>query len=245
MRFARWPEMKDSPLHSYEVRNRAGGFRWLQAASAARTNAFMQDLTGLMTQLPILVLACVVDRPGYNARYKERYGPARWELCRTAFTIAVERAAKFAQQDGRRLRVYTERSDKQTEKRLKGYYDAMRSVGAPFDAATSSRYRPLTAEALASTLIDFEVKTKSSRLMQIADMALWPACKGGYDTTDRAFIALKEAAKLLDAHCTEQNGLQGIKYSCFDARTIEPERQKPAEAGFWAATVLPGGDLVG
>ena len=50
-------------------------------------------------------LACVVDRPGYDARYREKYGRRQWHLCQTAFSIVVERAAKYARDSGRKLRV--------------------------------------------------------------------------------------------------------------------------------------------
>ncbi|ARU23837.1 hypothetical protein RSSE_c3456 [Ralstonia solanacearum] len=34
---------------------------------------FMEELTALILGLPIYVLACVVDRPGYNKRYLQAY----------------------------------------------------------------------------------------------------------------------------------------------------------------------------
>jgi hypothetical protein len=49
-----------------------------------------------MRRAPALGLACVIDRPDYNHRYKEKYADERWSLCKTAFTIAVERASDIA-----------------------------------------------------------------------------------------------------------------------------------------------------
>jgi hypothetical protein len=242
---ARWPEMGNAPLHSAPIRSRNGDFRWLMRASASRKDEFMCDLTRLMTSLPIVVHACVVDRPGYNNRYKERYGRERWALCRTAFTIAVERAAKYARAKELRLRVYVEQSDRKTEGRLKGYYEALRTNGTPFSTDTSAKYGPMAAEELSQALLEFRVKSKASTLMQIADLALWPACKGGYAPENLAFTALRDAGKLIDTHCTADNGVQGIKYSCFDLVHESLKRQEPAEAGSWAATKQPGGDLVG
>jgi len=217
---ARWPEMRESPLHSAEIRSRKGGFRWLESTREERRRAFMEDLTGLMLTLPIVAVGCVIDRPGYNARYAEKYGKQRWQLCRTAFSIAVERSAKFARHHGGRLRVYVENSDRPTEKRLKGYFDEMRSVGLPFDPSTSSAYAPLKNDDLSACLMEFKVKTKSSKLMQIADVALWPICKGGYDPATLPYVALRDAGKLIDAHCTATNGLLGVKYSCFEAPNV-------------------------
>jgi len=212
---SRWPH-PDAPLHSWEIRNQQKGFAWLRDASATKREHFMGELTELICSLPIVVHATVVDCPGYNRRYLQEYGPRRWSLCRTAFKIAVERAAKFALAEGARLRVYVERSDKLTEGRLRGYYDSLRRDGLPFNPDTSAKYAPLQADGLAGTLLEFRIKTKDSLVMQLADLALWPVCKGKYRPDNAALIALTEAGKLLDARCTAANGLFGIKYSCFD-----------------------------
>ena len=116
---------------------------------------------------------------------------------------------------GGRLRIFVERSDQKTEAQFKGYFDDMRRVGAPFNTTTSQKYAPLAAETLHATLLEFRTKTKSSALMQFADLVLWPVCQGGYDANHRAYTALVQAGKLIDVLCTEDNGLQGIKYSCF------------------------------
>jgi hypothetical protein len=157
-----------------------------------------------------------VDRPGYNKKYLTEYGPRRWMLCRTAFKIAVERAAKFARSEGARLRVYVEQSDKPNEGRLKGYFDSLRQEGLPFKQETSAKYGPLSATELKETLLEFGVKDKTSITMQIADLALWPVCHGKYHPDNLSLVALSESGKLLDARCNVDNGLLGIKYSCFE-----------------------------
>jgi hypothetical protein len=213
---ARWP-YPSAPLHSWEIRTRKQGFAWLRATSAAKQRRFIEELTDLMCSLPILVHATVVDRPGYNRRYLQEYGPRRWSLCRTAFKIAVERAAKFARSEGARLRVYVEQSDRPGEKRLKDYFDSLRRDGLPFDRKTSAKYAPMTATELKATLLEFKVKTKGSLPMQIADLALWPVCHGKYHPDNLALAALTKSGRLLDAKCSESNALLGIKYSCFDS----------------------------
>jgi hypothetical protein len=215
---ARWPEMRDEPLRSYDIRWKQKRFRWLADVGAARRDAFFEGLTALITSLPLHVLACVVDRNGYNRRYTIPYGRKRWSLCKTAFNIAVERAAKVAAHRNSRLRVYVEQTDKKTEAHLLGYFNDMRNIGLPFDPSTSAQYRPLPQEQLHRTLLEFRVKSKSSTLMQIADLVLWPVCQGGYDTTHRAYMHLKEAGKLVEFECTTDNGLLGTKYSCFDSQ---------------------------
>jgi hypothetical protein len=211
----RWPN-PEAPLHSWEIRNHKKGFVWLRDESRSKRTRFMGELTDLMCSLPLVVHATVVDRPGYNKRYLDQYGPRRWSLCRTAFKIAVERGAKFALSEGARLRVYVERSDKQTEKRLRDYYDSLRQDGTPFNPDNAAKYKPLSADDLKHTLMEFAVKTKKSTVMQLADLALWPVCDGKYHPDNLAFAALSKSGQLLDARCTEENGVLGIKYSCFD-----------------------------
>ncbi|WP_244103120.1 DUF3800 domain-containing protein [Burkholderia gladioli] len=223
----RWEEMGSNPLRSYDIRNKKNGFRWLAGVSDERCQQFLTELSELISGLPVHVLACVIDRPGYNKRYMELYGERRWKLCRTAFTIAVERAAKVAIHDGVRLRVFVERSDKPTEQQFKTYFDELRASGLPFDASASGKYRPLTQDQLHRSLFEFRVKTKDSLLMQMADLLLWPACCGGYNREHRAYTHLLDAGKLLDARCTDENGLLGIKYSCFEP-IQDLETQKPA-----------------
>lgn len=217
---ARWPLINGAPLRSYNIRNKSGSFRWLSELSSDEQSRFYVELGNLIGDLPIIVSACVIHRLGYNDRYKEKYAGQRWQLCKSAFNIAVERSAKWAMLQNGKLRVFVERSDKKTEHLLKSYYEEMRAKGLPFDVQTSAKYRPLAANSLKDTLYEFRVKTKESHLMQLADLALWPACHGGYNPEHRAFKELMQKGKLLDCHCTKENGLQGIKYFCF------PEAEK-------------------
>lgn len=227
---SRWPEMGDTPLRSYDIRNMTKGFRWLAAMSIERRTQFMDELGEMLCTLPVLVHGCVVDRPGYNARYRIKYGPRRWMLCKTAFKIAIERAAKVAISKGERLRVYVERSDAPTEKRFEQYFDSLREAGLPFDPALSAKYAPLMQVQLKRTLYEFRIKTKESLLMQVADLVLWPICQQPYNSEHRALAMLRDRGKLLDAMCTTENGLLGIKYSCFD-QIVPPKKQEPAKAG--------------
>lgn len=211
----RWPQIGDQPFRSYDIRNRSGRFRWLADLEEGELQAFYDDLSNMIASQPIVVLGCVVHRPGYNERYLKKYGSRRWKLCKTAFHIAVERAAKYVCHHEGRMRVYVERSDKATEQQLKSYYEAMREVGAPFSQQTSEKYHPMPVDALRPTLLEFGVKTKESNLMQLADLVLWPICRGGYVPEDRAYQLLQSKQLLLDSHCTQENGLLGIKYFCF------------------------------
>lgn len=212
----RWPQMADAPLHSVEIRGRHSNFKWLGVDSGIRQR-FLSELEALLLDLPVTGLACVIDRPGYNTRYREKYGRQRWALCKTAFAVAVERASKHAQQRGRRLCVYVEQTNRKEDRIIKGYYDTLRNEGSWFNPDTSEKYNPINAIDYKATLYEFRTKKKSSPLMQIADLFLWPMCIGGYDRTNHPYNRLLESGKLID--CTlrpEEINTQGIKYSCFE-----------------------------
>jgi len=205
-----------TPLHSCNIRQRNGDFSWMKA-DAGRTQIFLNELTALLVDAPVVGHGCIIDRPSYNRRYKDRYGNDRWSLCHTAFTIAVERAAKYALSKDARLRVFVESSSRPDEQKLKAYYDSLKGSGNPFDPLTSKDYQPLRKDEFSETLFDFKVKQKSSLIMQLADLYLYPICKGGYDQEDKAYKCLRENRKLIDQHLDDQDiPTLGIKYSCFD-----------------------------
>lgn len=205
------------PLRSADIRGRHRGFSWLGTCSAEERERFLEELYQLLARPQLLGLACVIDRAGYNFRYFEKYGRERWSLCKTAFAVAAERATKFAVRSGRRLRILVERSDRKTDRWIKDYYDALKSSGAPFAVETSAKYAPLTPEVFANSLYEFRLKTKTSPMIQIADLYLWPMCMGGYDPKNRPFVRLKGDGRLIDCVLPEESiWLEGIKYSCWD-----------------------------
>jgi hypothetical protein len=168
----------------------------------------------------------VIDRPGYNSRYLEKYGRNRWSLCKTAFAVAVERATKFAIRSGRRLRVLIERSDRKTDGWIRDYYEDLKVAGAPFADETSQKYAPLASEDFTKSLYELRLKNKSSPMIQIADLYLWPMCIGGYDPANRPLVRLKNDRRLIDCVLSEQAiGLEGIKYSCWDLVVMRSQKQ--------------------
>lgn len=210
------------PLHSSEIRARSGNFRWLRG-DPETTDRFLRDLTRMLLQLPVHGLACVVDRPGYDERYRPTYGRLRWHLCRTAFSIAAERAAKEARRRDAKLRVLVERCSRDADGRLRSYYDEMRVRGCPFDPGTSHPYHPLSAAECRETLYEIRFKEKSSPLIQVADLYLYPIVRGGYDPSYRPYSELRRAARLIDNVLTDSECTEcGIKYSCFQLVTGRP-----------------------
>ena len=206
-----------APLHSYDIRNRVNAFSWLANAPEDKRSRFYDELTALITTQPFYAIACVIDRSGYNARYREKYGQRRWAMSKTAFTIVVERAAKFAAHKEHGLKVYFEQHSKKEDRAMLNYYNEMRTIGQPFNAETSAKYTPLAAEKFHSILKDCRQKKKSSPMVQLADLVLFPLCVGGYDVTDRAYQTLVEHEKIIDSVVhADQLASIGVKYSCFD-----------------------------
>jgi hypothetical protein len=204
-------------LHSAEIRNRTDAFTWLAGLEPDALQEFMERTYRLMATVPVIGFACVIDRPGYNARYFERYGRQRWNMCKTAFSVVAERAAKYARQHHCKLKVFVERSDRVVDGWMQGYYDHLRSHGMPFDNASMGKYAPLSQQHLKETLYEFKTKFKSSPPMQIADLYLWPMAIGGYDRANRTYARLVEDEKLIDSQLTaEEIPVLGIKYSCWE-----------------------------
>lgn len=207
------------PLHSSDIRFRKGNFEWLKHVSTGEFERFHESISQMLISMPVHGIACVIDRPGYNHRYLERYGRDRWSLCKTAFSVVVERAAKAAITDDRRLRIYPERADKQADRWLKGYFEGLRTEGMPFASATSDKYAPLTQSVLQHTLREFRPKFKSSPLVQIADLYLYPMCRAGYGQY-LPYSILMENGKLIDCSLPpDSQASLGIKYSCFELVT--------------------------
>jgi hypothetical protein len=204
------------PLHSVEIRHRRERFLWLGRDRSER-DRFMNDLSRTLLSLDILGLACVIDRPGYDARYRAQYGQRQWHLCQTAFAIAVERAAKYARKLDRKLRVLPERTSKVDDDRLARYYDDLRTSGSPFAKPSSARYSPLTATEFSETLHEIRFKTKSSPMAQVADLYLWPIALAGYEPENRAYVALRSSGRLIENRLSpSQADAGGSKYSCFE-----------------------------
>lgn len=215
------------PLHSYDIRSETENFTWLSGLEERQYNQFMRDLGEMLLGVPVIGYACVVDRPGYSNRYRERYGKDIWMLCRTAFAVVVERAAKYARANECKLRVYIEEGDKTADDMIRSYYKALRTEGMPFGGDAMAKYAPLNTEELAHTLYDLKFKAKSSPLAQIADLYAYPIARGGYDPDYLPYTQLKARNKLIDCLVKEEELPHlGIKYSCFELAEEEKQRQK-------------------
>jgi hypothetical protein len=206
----------DYYLHSTKIRCRQGKFAWLQKQENA--DSFYPALESFLLSLPVIGIACVVHRPGYVARYKEKYNDRLWLMCKTTFSILVERAAKYADKQDRKLEILYESSGKYEDRAIVSYLKELKKNGNPFNPVTSEEYRPLSAEDFSRIILgEPQRKTKSNPLLQIADLFLFPMVKGGYDSLYHPYRRLKAAGKIIDCVLSENDlPYMSVKYSCFD-----------------------------
>ena len=206
----------EKPLHSTKIRGKRGAFAWL-GTDEKKAAEFMGELEHMVLSLPVVGIACVIDRPGYNARYKEKY-PEPWMLCKTAFAILVERAAKFAARNESALEIYYEGAGKTEDRAIEEYAKALRSEGMPFDQGNSAGYQNLTASDFKRILNGEPNRvTKKVPMIQIADLILYPLAKSGYDRGYEPYKKLMAASRVIDAILAEGDAATlGVKYSCFD-----------------------------
>jgi hypothetical protein len=205
-----------APLHSTKIRGKRGGFSWLKKVPE-RADQFFSDLDSLMVSLPFVAMACVIDRPGYVARYEGKHAEP-WLLCKTAFSILVERSAKYAKSLDRRLVIYFEEAGKHEDRAIQSYARDLKTVGMPFEGAAQAGYKSLTAEDFRS-LVQGEPNriTKAVPMVQFADLVLYALSKGGYAPDYAPFRALHDCGRILDALLPAKDLPQlGVKYSCFE-----------------------------
>lgn len=214
------------PLHSVDIRHGTEKFSWVRRDSD-EYKPFMRDLTRMLTTIPVTALACVIDRPGYDGRYRSIYPRSMWHLCRTVFAIAVERAAKYARTLGRPLRVFPEKSARDDERRIRQYYASLITAGLPFNPATSNAYAPLRAHEFNETLIELRFKAKSSPPMQVADLYLWPIAMHRYGRGGLPYEMFRRAGRLIETQLNEGDiPSRGSKYSCFELVDAAPQNNK-------------------
>lgn len=204
------------PLHSYEIRNKNKNFYWLNKLEDAKLSEFHTDLENFILNGDYVAIACVISRSGYNLRYKERYGKERWKLNKTAFPIIIERAVKYVKKRNGRLKVYFEKADPVTDEEMNQLFKSLRENGMPFDKENSEQYCPLNQDDFKRILWECRPKLKDSKVMQLADLVLFPICVVKYSSEYKPWKSLHSSNKLIDCHLEkEQIKFEGIKYSCF------------------------------
>lgn len=207
----------DYPLHSWAIRGGRENFDWLKKPEKA--GIFFSALEEFLLSLPMITIACVVDRPGYVERYKERFQERLWLMCKTAFNILVERAAKYVDDQGGAMELYFEGAGKAEDRALIDYMRDLKARGHDFDKDTAAGYDGLSPDDFKRLCLGKPLRrTKATPMIQIADLVLYPMAKAGYVADYPPYVKLKAAGKLIDAHLpADALATRGIKYSCFDA----------------------------
>lgn len=215
----------DYPLHSSDIRGGHGKFGWLRKPE--NSGAFFPELQDYLLAQPVVGIACIIDRPGYVARYREIHRERMWLMCKTAFCILIERAAKYAERQERKLEVFFEQAGKAEDRDLISYMKELKNTGNPFDGDRSGVYAPYSSGDYRRWVLGSPIrKSKKVPMLQLADLLLYPMAKGGYDPEYKPYAALREHRKLIDDFLSEdERTALGIKYSCF------PEKQKGPETG--------------
>ena len=215
------------PLHSTKIRGKRDAFSWM-GKDQDLANAFLSELEGLILSLPVIGIACVVDRPGYMERYAPAYEKP-WLLCKTAYAILIERAAKYARSRDSQLAIYFEEAGKVEDRDILNYTKLLRSDGMPFDAARSADYEGLYPSDFKEILAGEPNRvTKSVPMIQFADLVLYPIVKAGYDANYGPYKRLMEAGRIIDALIPQEAcASSGVKYSCFDKKRKGPDRSEP------------------
>lgn len=206
-----------SPLHLTDMRSETKKFAWLGRLSQRERDAFWSEYKSFLSGLPVIGSACVIDRPGYVARgYLEKHPGTKWLLCRSAFDITIERAVKYAQSRDMKLNVVFE-SDVAINDTVKGYFTNLKARGLEFDVANSAKYQPLAAAVFAEVLGEAKWKTKTSRMLQIADSYIYAIARGRYDKRFDMYRELRDARKIMNfaLETPEQINAMGVKYYCF------------------------------
>lgn len=205
-----------APLHSTKIRGKREAFSWLDKDNS-KADEFFADLQRFILAAPIIGISCVIDRPGYVARYAEKHREP-WLLCQTAFAILVERAAKFARDQNRQLRIYFEEAGKKEDRSILSYMKVLKNTGMPFPGSTAAGYASLTAEEFRSIVLGEPRRvTKNVPMVQLADLVLYTMARGGYYPDYPPFQALHAGGRIIDAYLkAEEIATRGVKYSCFD-----------------------------
>lgn len=208
----------EGPLHSTKIRGSRGIFSWL-AADKKKAGEFYADLDSLILSSPILSISCVIHRPGYVARYEDKY-PEPWWLCQTAFAILVERSAKFVGAHGGKLELYFEESGKAEDRALVDYMRSLKKDGMPFAGSADAGYTNLPPDQFRNIVLGEPRRvTKKVPMIQFADLVLYAMARGGYDRDYRPYRELLQKRRIIDALLkSEDIPTLGVKYSCFDTK---------------------------
>ncbi len=212
----KWEIAQNIPLHACEIRSKSENFRFLESLTTAQVIEFKTDILQMVLDSAVLLHGCVVHRQKYLARYQHIYGQKTWQLLKSTTAIAVERAARLVHERSGKLYVVFERGNTSSNNEIRTAYAELRNNGAPFNPEASSKYSPMTSEALSNVLFkNIEDKTKANVMLQVADSCLLPLVEHKRTGNTTVIDQLRQANKLIDCVVNDPERA-GIKYYCFD-----------------------------
>lgn len=215
------------PLHSNDIRRKKEGFEFLK--DPLTYSQFMGDLTQLISSAPIYIIGSIISRKGYlEYTSSQGYINSVWNYYDTAYPILIERSLKFINSiegDDFNLYVVGEKTGKHEDKHIANIHDNLIKGHNYFKPETSSKYGYFDDYFKIKGL---KFNNKSSKLLQIADLVLYPICQAIISVNQSSgliyhpFIQLNDAGMLINNHIDfEQIKYKGIKYYCFDKQDVE------------------------
>lgn len=205
-----------SPFHITDMINERGKFCWLGRRTQLERDAFWSEYREFLASVPVVGIGCVIDRAGYAARGYAKKHEDRWLLCRSAFDIVVERAAKYAVSQGRKLNVVFE-ADAAMNSIVEGYFRNLRENGLEFDKGNSGKYQPFSQADFYATLTSIENRPKENKILQIADSYIYAIARRAYDKKFDVYRRLLDANRIIDCLLEKVDiPALGVKYYCFD-----------------------------
>ena len=206
------------PFHITDMLATRKKFAWLGKLSDKDRSRFWEEYKHMLSSIPALGSACVISRPGYVARgYIADFPDTKWLLCRSAFDITIERAAKYAKHIGAKLDVVFE-SDGPINATMKGYFRNLKENGLAFDEGRAAKYEPFTKDDFQETLGTIEYKSKASPYLQFADSYVYAIARQKYDRHFGVYCRLRDRKRIINFALEEPALIKamGIKYYCYD-----------------------------
>lgn len=208
----------NAPFHMTDMLSARKRFSWLGNMTDKDRSAFWEDYKNFLASIPALGTGCVISRSGYVARgYLEKFGESKWFLCRSAFDITVERAAKYAKLNNAKLDIVFE-SDPPFNPIMEGYFNHLKNKGLAFDPGRAGKYEPLTASDFRETLGRIEYKGKENPFIQIADSYIYAIARQKYDRLFGVYCRLRDHGRIINFALKDAELIKamGVKYYCFD-----------------------------
>lgn len=206
------------PFHMTDMQAAKKKFAWLGRLTDKERSRFWEEYKDMISSIPALGAGCIISRPGYVERgYLNSFPDSKWLLCRSAFDITVERAAKYARHLGVKLDVVFE-ADGPINATMKGYFQNLKTNGLNFDTTNSAKYGPLSQSEFAETLGTIEYKAKASPYLQIADSYIYAIARGKYDRHYGVYCRLRDRKRIMNFALSDNDMIKamGVKYYCFD-----------------------------